>query len=76
VRVQHTLLLQRNKLVSTNTGATVASRLVSHGELGKVVSNHFSLREARVSEQRKREDEVTITKQKMRKKIWEKFNKP
>ena len=37
-------LLQRNKLVSTNTGAAVAGRLVSHGELGKVVANHFSLK--------------------------------
>ncbi len=43
--VQHTLfLLQRDKLVSTNTGAAVASGLVSHGELGKVVANHFSLK--------------------------------
>ncbi len=39
------LLLQRNKLVSTNTGAAVASGLVSHGKLGKVVANHFSLKE-------------------------------
>jgi hypothetical protein len=42
--VQHTLfLLQRDKLVSTNTGAAVACGLVSHGELGKVVADHFSL---------------------------------
>ncbi len=42
--VQHTLfLLQRHKLVSTDTGAAVASGLVSHGELGEVVANHFSL---------------------------------
>ena len=40
-------LLQRNKLVSTNTGAAVAGGLVSHGELGKVVADHFSLRNMR-----------------------------
>ena len=40
-------LLQRNKLASTNTGAAVAGGLVSHGELGKVVADHFSLRSMR-----------------------------
>ena len=42
-------LLQRNKLLSTNTGAAVARGLVSHGKLGKVVANHFGLRVVRVS---------------------------
>jgi hypothetical protein len=37
-------LLQRNELVATNTGTAVASGLVSHGKLGKVVANHFSLK--------------------------------
>ena len=44
-------LLQRNKLLSTNTGAAVARGLVSHGKLGKVVANHFSLNETGEVEQ-------------------------
>ncbi len=43
--VQHTLfLLQRDKLLATNTGTTVATGLVSHGELSEVVADHFSLK--------------------------------
>lgn len=44
-------LLQRNKLLSTNTGAAVARGLVSHGKLGKVVANHFSLKKTGEVEQ-------------------------
>ena len=57
--VQHTLfLLQRDKLVSTNTGAAVASGLVSHGKLGKVVANHFSLKTGVTKRLRKKHGNV------------------
>ena len=61
-------LLQRNKLVSTNTGTAVASGLVRHGKLGKVVANHFSLKKGVRMQLRKRHgnaNEIQIKKSPM-----------
>ena len=59
-------LLQRNELLSTNTGTAVATGLVSHGELSEVVADHFSLK-MRLRKQKKRH--LNMNRSKRRRKV-------